>query len=142
MYLRHGHKVHLERALTPSSRLGGHFVQGHVDDVGMIAGFRRDGEAVWITIEAPSEVMRYIVFKGFIALDGVSLTVAEVTDKTFSVSLVAYTRAHVTLADQEIGYTVNIEVDVLSKYVERFMNRRVEHTGDISLDLLDKHGYL
>lgn len=142
MYLQRGHRVHLERALTPSSRLGGHFVQGHVDEVGTITHFRREGDALWVTVRAAPGVMRYIVQKGFIALDGVSLTVTEVSETDFSVSLVAYTQEHITLPRQDVGYSVNIEVDVLSKYVERFISQPAEHSNDISLDFLARHGYM
>lgn len=141
--LRVGDPVNLERSLTPTSRMGGHFVQGHVDGMGTIAAFRRDQDALWITVEAPPEVMAYIVPKGFVALDGVSLTVVDVYEDHFTVTLVAYTQEHITLPDKEVGYRVNIEVDILGKYVEKQLNARFgrQGVGDITLEWLSEHGY-
>ena len=119
-----GARVNLERSVTPSTRMGGHFVQGHVDGTGRIVDFRPDADALWVTVEAPAALMRYVVPKGYVALDGTSLTVVDVTDTTFSVTLVAYTRAHVVLPTKALGAAVNIEVDVLGKYVERLLAHR------------------
>ncbi|MEM7348459.1 MAG: riboflavin synthase [Chloroflexota bacterium] len=143
MYLNQGSLVNLERALTPNSRLGGHFVQGHIDDVGTITAFRRDEDALWVTIQANEEIMRYIVPKGFITLDGVSLTVVDVFQNSFTVTLVAFTQLHIILPSKQTGYKVNIEVDILGKYVEKIVSLQLGQTPkqDISLDFLAQHGY-
>ncbi|MGQ7848692.1 riboflavin synthase [Granulosicoccus sp. 3-233] len=129
--LVHGSKVNLERSVTPTTRMGGHFVQGHVDATGTIRKFRRDEDALWVTIAAPAELMRYIVTKGYITLDGTSLTVVDVGDDWFSVTLVAYTQAHIVMPGKSVGDGVNIEVDVLGKYVERLIQQgvAVAHSG-------------
>jgi len=119
-----GARVNLERSVTPSTRMGGHFVQGHVDATGTISAFRPDADALWVTVEAPAELMRYVVPKGYITLDGTSLTVVDVGETSFSVTLVAYTRAHIVLPTRAVGDAINIEVDVLGKYVERLVAHR------------------
>jgi riboflavin synthase len=141
--LRDGDSVNLERSLTPSSRMGGHFVQGHVDGVGVISGFRRDQDALWVTVDVPADLMRYVVPKGFIALDGVSLTVVDVFDSAFTVTLVAYTQEHVTLPQKRVGDRLNVEVDVLGKYVEKQLNARFgrEDEEKITLETLAERGY-
>eukprot|EP00038_Savillea_parva_P006594 m.164708 g.164708 ORF g.164708 m.164708 type:complete len:422 (-) comp12460_c0_seq1:179-1444(-) len=117
-----GSSVNLERAMAATDRNSGHTVQGHVDGVGTVVGKRPDGEALWVTIGVPTELAKYIVKKGYIAVDGTSLTVTEVdrtaTPPRFSVMLVAHTQQCVTLPSKEAGSSVNIEVDVVSKYVE------------------------
>lgn len=119
--LRTGSPVNLERSVTPTTRMGGHFVQGHVDATGSIRTFRQDEDALWVTIGAPESLMRYIVVKGYITLDGTSLTVVDVGEDWFSVTLVAYTQAHIVMPQKKVGDSINIEVDVLGKYVERLM---------------------
>lgn len=116
-----GTAVNLERSVTPSTRMGGHFVQGHVDATGEITEFRADADALWVTVKVPSELMRYIVTKGYITIDGTSLTVVDVGPDWFNVTLVAYTQAHIVLPTRGVGDAVNIEVDVLGKYVERLV---------------------
>lgn len=140
-YLKEGHRVNLERALTPSTRMGGHFVQGHIDDVGTIINFRSDMDALWVTIRAAPELLRYVVPKGFIAVDGVSLTVVDVFDDSFSVTMVAYTQQHITLPQQQVGYKINIEVDILGKYVEKIITQQQNQPSGISLAFLTQHGY-
>jgi riboflavin synthase len=142
--LVHSHQdrqVNLERSLTPASRMGGHFVQGHVDGVGTLTALRPEEDSLWLTITAPAELMRYVVPKGFIALDGVSLTVVDVSVDQFTLMLVAYTQQHITLARQKIGYKVNIEVDVLGKYVERIIGHRMSEKKTLSAEFLAEHGY-
>jgi len=119
--LSSGSPVNLERSVTPTTRMGGHFVQGHVDATGTIAKFRSDEDALWVSISAPTELMRYVVVKGYITLDGTSLTVVDVGEDWFSVTLVAYTQAHIVLPTKKVGDKINIEVDVLGKYVERLL---------------------
>jgi riboflavin synthase len=116
-----GRTVNLELAMRASDRLGGHVVQGHVDGTGVIASVSDDGFARRVTIDAPAELLRYVVEKGSIAVDGISLTVAELDDRSFTVSLIPETLHRTNLGAAEAGNTVNLEVDVLAKYVERLM---------------------
>jgi riboflavin synthase len=119
--LASGAAVNLERALAVGDRLGGHFVQGHVDGTGVLRAITSDGPSLVVSIEAPKSLLRYIVPKGFIAVDGVSLTVVEVTGNIFTVALVTYTQEAITLPKLPIGSRVNLEVDILGKYVERIL---------------------
>jgi riboflavin synthase len=119
-----GSRVNLELALRAADRLGGHIVQGHVDGVGSVAGVRDDGFARVVSIAAGSEILRYVVEKGSIAVDGVSLTVARVDGDGFDVSLIPETLARTTLATLTPGTPVNLEVDLLAKYVERLLAGR------------------
>jgi riboflavin synthase len=115
--------VNLELPLRPVDRLGGHVVQGHVDGLGRVRGVHEDGFARVVEIEAPPEVLRYVVAKGSIAVDGISLTVADVTDGTLSVSLIPETLERTNLGAAAPGTRVNLEVDVLAKYVERLLEK-------------------
>jgi len=139
--LHPGHVVNLERALAFGERLGGHLVQGHVDAMGKVQAFARQTGALLVTIGAPPEVMRYVVPQGFIAVDGVSLTVASSTDSAFTVSLVAYTQEHIALTRQRVGYMANLEVDILGKYVGRMLGKTKPETEGLTTDLLREHGY-
>lgn len=116
-----GSRVNLELPLRPVDRLGGHVVQGHVDGLGRVRGVQEDGFARIVEIEAPPDVLRYVVVKGSIAIDGISLTVAAVTDSTLSVSLIPETLERTNLGAAGAGTPVNLEVDVLAKYVERLL---------------------
>jgi riboflavin synthase len=118
-----GSEVNLELPLRAADRLGGHVVQGHVDGVGTVADVVEDGFARRVTIAPPPELLRYVVEKGSIAVDGVSLTVAEVDSRSFTVSLIPETLERTTFGGVEPGATVNLEVDVLAKYVEKLMQR-------------------
>lgn len=118
-----GARVNLELALRASDRLGGHIVQGHVDGVGAVIAVADDGFARVLEIEAPAQLLRYAVHKGSIALDGVSLTVAELRQRSFTVSLIPETLKRTTLGQVTVGTRVNLEVDVLAKYVERLIAR-------------------
>lgn len=120
---RPGRTVNLEPALRATDRLGGHVVQGHVDGVGAVRGARDDGFARVLEVAAPDEVLRYVVARGSVAVDGVSLTVASLADDAFTVSLIPETRARTALGGAESGQPVNLEADVLAKYVERLMRR-------------------
>jgi riboflavin synthase len=117
--LQVGARVNLERSLTYGGRMGGHYVQGHVDGVGRIAGIIPEGDSLLIRIEPPVEMMRYIVEKGYVAVDGVSLTVAALDVTGFTIAMITYTREAVIMGHQPVGTPVNIEVDIISKYVER-----------------------
>ena len=119
-----GAKVNLELALRADARLGGHIMQGHVDGVGVVAGVREDGFARVVTIEAAPELLRYVVEKGSIAVDGVSLTVAAVDDASFDVSLIPETLERTNLGGTSEGRTVNLEVDIVAKYVEKMIGAR------------------
>jgi riboflavin synthase len=118
-----GDGVNLERAVVSGGRMGGHYVQGHVDAVGEIVGARPEGDSLWMTFRAPMGLLPYLVVKGFVAVDGISLTIAERAEDRFSVALVAYTRSSVTLAGKQPGETVNLEVDIIAKYVESLLRR-------------------
>jgi riboflavin synthase len=119
-----GSPVDLERALTPQSRMGGHIVQGHVDGVGTITALAGGPESLTLTVEAPAETARYIVEKGFIAVDGISLTVTGVSDSLFTVAVIPYTSEHTVLGSKQTGDGVNLEVDIVAKYVERLLPPR------------------
>lgn len=136
--LKAGHRVNLERAMTLSSRLGGHLVQGHIDATGTVKNTAWEGDAELLTIAAPPEVTRYIVDKGFIAVDGLSLTAINVTDETFTVSLVSFSREHTTIGDRKPGDMVNLEADIIAKYTERFTTGRAER---ITPAFLSEHGF-
>ncbi|HEX6508797.1 MAG TPA: riboflavin synthase [Chloroflexota bacterium] len=116
-----GDGVNLERPLRPDSRLGGHFVQGHVDGVGTVGAVRSDGSALAVRIETSPEILRYVVEKGFIAVDGASLTVTDVDDTGFGVALIAFTQDNVARGMYTVGHQVNLEVDIVAKYVEKLM---------------------
>jgi riboflavin synthase len=118
-----GSPVNLELALRASDRLGGHVVQGHVDGIGRIASIVPDGFSRQVEISAPEDVLRYIVHKGSITVDGISLTVSALSDGSFTVSLIPETLERTNLGEAEVGTVVNLEVDVLAKYVERLMRR-------------------
>ena len=134
-----GDRVNLEMPLALGGQLGGHLVQGHVDATGRVASVTGDGEAMLIRFEVPPEVMRYIVEKGFVAVDGVSLTVMTKDTSSFLVSVVDYTRTHTTLGNRQVGDLVNLEVDIIAKYVEQLS--QPHHTG-ITAGFLQEHGFL
>ena len=137
--LRAGDGVNLERPLPLGGRLGGHLVQGHVDDTGRVTEVSRSGESMMVRFEAPPQVMPYIVEKGFIAVDGVSLTVVSKDTSSFQVSVVGYTRQHTILGNRRVGDVVNLEVDIIAKYVEQFSQAR---SPGITVDFLQEHGFL
>ncbi len=134
-----GDNVNVERPLALGGALGGHLVQGHVDGTGRVASIVRDGGEMLIRLEAPSEVMHYIVEKGFIAVEGVSLTVVNRDARSFQVSIVDYTHKHSTLGLTRVGDLVNLEVDIIAKYVEQLTE---PHGKGITLDFLNEHGFL
>ena len=137
--MKAGDMVNLERPLAMGGRLGGHLVQGHVDDTGKIASVSREGDSALVRFEASPEVMRYVVEKGFIAVDGVSLTVVSRDASSFLVSVVDYTRRHTILGNLRVGDMVNLEVDIIAKYVEQLS--RARHPG-ITAEFLQEHGFL
>lgn len=117
--LRPGDSVNLERPLRADGRMDGHIVQGHVDQTGTITEISADGEALLVRFDAPWQIMRYVVAKGFVAVDGVSLTVVHCEDIGFSVTVIPHTRDHTVFGSRTVGDAVNVEVDILAKYVER-----------------------
>jgi riboflavin synthase len=119
--LRPGDGVNLERSLATNGRIGGHFVQGHVDGTGEVRAFQPEGDSLWVTVGAAPELLRYIVPKGYIAVDGVSLTVVDVFPDAFTFMLVTYTQQHISLPYKPADSRVNLEVDILGKYVEKFV---------------------
>ena len=129
--LSEGSPVNLERAMEAGGRLGGHIVQGHVDGVGEVLDVRAEGDAEIWTFAAPDSVLRYAVEKGSVCIDGISLTVVSVEDGRFTVSILPHTRSHTNLGDLGVGSHVNLEADVVGKYVERLMqpwkDREVSH---------------
>lgn len=135
--LRPGSPVNLERAMAADGRFGGHMVAGHVDGTGKILHIRRDDNAIWYTILADSQIMRYIVEKGSIAIDGISLTVAAVEWDNFSVSVIPHTAAETTLSGKKIGDAVNLENDMVGKYIEKF----VQAKSGIDTALLQQYGF-
>ncbi len=137
--LRAGDAVNLERPLSLGGRLGGHLVQGHVDATASLISIRPEGDAVLMGFEAPPLIMRYIVEKGFIAVDGISLTVADRTAASFQVSVVGYTRQHTILAKRRPGDTVNLEIDIIAKYVEQLSQARSQ---GITPGFLQEHGFM
>ena len=136
--LRCNDLVNLERAIPLGGRLGGHLVLGHIDDTGWIADMSREASARVVRISAPPAVMRYIVSKGFVAVDGVSLTVADLDDYSFVVSLVGYTAEHTTLGRRMPGEAVNLEADIIAKYVERLDGRQPRA---LDLEFLREYGF-
>ncbi len=120
--LNPGDPVNLERAMSAQGRFGGHIVSGHIDGVGRITAIKRDDTAIWYTIDAAPEILRYVIEKGSITLDGISLTVARVSTHDFSVSVIPHTQAHTNLISKHVGDQINIECDVIGKYVEKLLN--------------------
>ncbi len=119
--LRAGSDVNLERAMRADGRFGGHIVSGHIDGTGVITGMERDDNAVWVTVTAPPGILKYIMEKGSIAIDGISLTVARVSEHSFAVSVIPHTGRETILLGKRIGSTVNLENDVIGKYVGRLL---------------------
>lgn len=131
--LKAGSEVNLERALTLQTRLGGHIVQGHVDGIGTVIDRQADDNALWLTIECGADLMRYIISKGSITIQGVSLTVAKVTPSTFSVSLIPHTQGVTTLHSARVGDKVNLETDIIAKYVEKMLSGDKDDAGKMAL---------
>lgn len=144
--LRSGSVVNLEKALTPSTRLGGHLVSGHVDGLGEVLSLTPDARSVRIDIRAPDALAKYIAHKGSITVDGISLTVNSVDGATFSLNIVPHTQKMTTIGEWQPGSLVNLEVDVIARYLERLLlGERAAQPGEqsgISMAFLAEHGYL
>lgn len=138
--LKAGSRVNLERALRLSDRLGGHLVTGHVDGVGTIKDRKPVGEYTFFTFEAPAEILRYVVKKGSIAIDGISLTVVDMDSRSFSVAIIPHTLTATNLGDKSRGDRVNLEVDIIGKYVERLLGK--DTTGPGLMELLKEEGFM
>ena len=142
--LKKGSRVNLERALAAGGRFGGHIVAGHVDGVGTVQRITRDDNAVWYTIAAGPEILRYVVEKGSIAIDGISLTVARVDGQSFAISAIPHTVSVTTLAHRRVGDPVNLETDVLGKYVEKLLQplqAEAPPPSGITRDFLTRCGF-
>ena len=150
--LSSGSRVNLERAMAADGRFGGHIVSGHIDGTGEIAGMDREDNAVWVTVKAPPGLLRYIIEKGSIAIDGISLTVAYVDNQCFKVSLIPHTAGHTTLLDKKSGDVVNLENDIVGKYVDKLLhfdeaqglagNVETRAESGINTDFLKENGFM
>ncbi len=142
--LERGRRVNLERALTLNKPLGGHLVQGHVDGLGTVTGIRKEGNSTVITLAANAELLMSMVKKGSVTVDGVSLTVASLTDSDFSISVIPHTLAATTLGERRVGDRVNLEVDIIGKYVHRFLaaNAAEPSADEELLKKLSEGGFL
>jgi riboflavin synthase len=143
-----GMKVNLERALAVGDRLGGHMVSGHIDGTGIIQSYVREENAVWVTINTEKSLLKYIIKKGSIAIDGISLTVAYVDDTSFKVSIIPHTGEETTLLNKKPGEELNLEADMVGKYIEKFMlfnsneNNQSGSESNIDMGFLSEHGFI
>ncbi len=135
-----GSAVNLERAMAAGGRFGGHIVSGHIDGTGQVCSLLREDNAVWVRIAARPELLRYVAEKGSIAIDGISLTVARVTAQDFSVSVIPHTGTETTLLSRRPGDLVNLECDIIAKYVEKLLGKAEK--GGITPQFLAEHGFL
>jgi riboflavin synthase len=140
--LREGDQVNLERALRLSDRLGGHLVTGHIDGTGVITGKTKERDFIHLRIRVPDHISKYIVPKGSVAVDGISLTVNDLEGEEIRMTLIPYTLEKTTLIDKNVGARVNVEADLLGKYVEKLLNRGGDTPKGVSLSFLKEHGYI
>lgn len=145
--LSKGSKVNLERAMASDGRFGGHIVSGHIDGTGTIKSLKKEDNAVWVTIEVERKLIKYIIEKGSVAIDGISLTVAKVTDTTFSVSIIPHTAKETILLKKKENDIVNIENDIIGKYVDKLLNYKdtaddESNKSKINMDFLSKNGFV
>lgn len=138
--LKTGSRVNLERAMAANGRFGGHIVTGHIDGLGTIKNIEKDGISIWYTIKANKDILKYIVEKGSVTLDGISLTVAYVSDVDFKVSVIPHTQQVTTLTDRKIGDSIAIENDIIGKYVEKLYNFSNKESV-LSFDYLSQNGF-
>ena len=142
--LQKGSHVNLERAMLANGRFGGHIVSGHIDGTGTIGSIQKDDNALWYTILADAKLLRYIVEKGSVTIDGISLTVADVQSDRFAVSLIPHTAKVTVLGEKRTGDIVNLETDIIGKYVEKLMKPTVEETkqkSGITMEFLAENGF-
>ena len=135
-----GSKVNLEPSLSLADRLGGHLVSGHVDCIGTVTNVARDARSIRLTIEIAAEFARYIARKGSVCVDGVSLTINAVSGNSFDLNIIPHTAASTTIGEYSTGTAVNIEVDLVARYVERLLSK--DDAGGLSMELLKAHGYV
>ncbi len=145
-----GSKVNLERAMAANGRFGGHIVSGHIDGTGEVENYVKEDNAVWVTIKAPVGILKYIIEKGSITIDGISLTVAYVDSHCFKVSVIPHTAANTTLLSKNVGDIVNLENDIVGKYIDKLLHFNDSGTTEninrkesgISMDFLAKNGFM
>lgn len=143
--LKIGSKVNLERALSLSTRLGGHLVSGHIDGIGYIKDLKKEDNAIWITIKTSVDILRYILYKGSITIDGISLTIAYVDDDVFKVSIIPHTLQQTILSSKNIGDSVNLECDIIGKYVEKLLGiskPNKQQANNINETFLKENGFI
>lgn len=142
--LKSGSIVNLERAMSANGRFGGHIVSGHIDGTGIIQSFVHEDNAVWVTISADENILKYIVEKGSVAIDGISLTVADITDSFFKVSIIPHTQNETSLLMKKVGNKVNLECDIIGKYVEKmlFNEKNIPQKKGITMDFLSEKGFV
>lgn len=147
--LERNSRVNLERAMAADGRFGGHMVAGHIDGTGTVQNISRDETAVWYTIQASGNILRYVVEKGSIAIDGISLTVAVVSDEDFKVSVIPHTQEETNLIDRKVGDIVNLECDIIGKYIEKLCCGEMGRSGEpvrkesnVSEQFLMEHGFM
>lgn len=140
--LERGSKVNLERALMVGDRLGGHIVSGHIDGIGKLTAFKDRENATEVWVEADRRLLKYIIKKGSIAIDGASLTVAEVNRTGFMVSIIPHTKKETTLLSKKVGDSINLECDSTGKYIERLMEFKDADKENLSVDFLNRNGFL
>jgi len=142
--LKVGDGVNLERAMRLHKRLGGHLVSGHVDGVGTITARSQEGNSIVLTIEASKEILRYCIKKGSVTVDGVSLTINDLDDRQFTISIIPHTAKNTTLGIKSVGAKINLENDPIAKYVERFLQAKdlTSPESNINVEFLKKHGYI
>ncbi|WZL73510.1 riboflavin synthase [Clostridiaceae bacterium 35-E11] len=139
-----GSKVNLERALRVGNRLGGHLVSGHIDGLGIIKDFEKEDNAIWVSIGTSPDILKYIIYKGSIAIDGISLTVAYVDTQVFKVSVIPHTKEVTTLLSKATGDAVNLECDMIGKYIEKFLlwKEPPSPKKPMDMDFLKDHGFV
>ncbi|MCG8501381.1 MAG: riboflavin synthase [Firmicutes bacterium] len=142
--LRKGSPVNLERALRVGDRLGGHMVSGHIDGVGIIRAFEKEDNATWVTIQAADAILRYVIPKGSVAIDGISLTAAYADKRMFKVSIIPLTQRETTLLEKKVGHEVNLECDPVGKYVEKLLSSQpeTENSSYVNMGFLKENGFL
>ncbi len=143
--LKENSRINLERALALGDRLGGHLLSGHIDTTGEVVGLRKDKNALWYTVKPREDILDYVVEKGSIGLDGISLTVVDVTRSSFTVSVIPHTLEETVLRDRKLGSSLNIEVDMLAKYLSKLLGKNKDGAtgkGEVTMDLLSKNGFI
>ncbi|NFG59796.1 riboflavin synthase [Clostridium botulinum] len=142
--LKSGNKINLERAMKLEDRFGGHIVSGHIDGLGKITDIEKKVDGTWFTISASKEILKYIIYKGSIAIDGISLTVAYVDDEKFKVSVIPHTLENTILCEKKVQSVVNLECDVVGKYIEKLVNNKdeeIKNESNVTMEFLRENGF-